>query len=914
MATKGVTLMVNANSMKDAAVGSAAHTSAVAKLLADADGHRSGGHLTEAEAGYLAVLENAPGHLAALVGLGHIAQKRHDGELAVARFREAAARHPSIVWPRAELGLLLREIGRSEEAEKILLACLADAACPLDLRPTLLVPLGCLVRDRGDLTAAVNYFTEAQTIAPSFRWAQLELARTLIKLNRFDEAEVVYQATLSSTPNDLEALNGLGHVARKRGDRAEALARFCAAVDAHPYAAEPRAEMAVELGYAGRLGEAAEAYCALLSQHPDHSWAWIGFGHICRGQGDRAQAKAAFAKAMAIDPDNVNVRLEYANEARDIGSLSEAIGIARQILKDDPRCAAAYASLGHTLSRSGDHQEAVTSFQQAMQLEPGEIQYVVQLADCYQRLGNLATATALLSTALEMHPTNVSALIKLGDLSLLDEDPEIALGYYRRAVLANQSTIGPYLGISNALMYLGEFDESLAVLGEGERQCGLRPELAVRRSEIMRRIGRLDLARDILRDAAKHFPGSFWLRAMCIQTDISLGDTAAAKRDLTEVTPETVRERALWYFHRGQLAEAEWRLDEAMDEYRTAVALDPDESWPHHELARVSLLNCDFKTAREHLREYVELTAREARRRGRSTNISQCHLGQILDEFLLDRGVIAAIRKILELPTSRRAEAFADLAFREPDSTSAAIMFLISLRREGSLSRGIHLAGPSPIPRSLVQYWDTTDLAQDIAELTETWRTTHPDFRYALFDDRQARNFIASQYSGDVLRAYARSIHPAQKADLFRLAWLFAKGGYYVDADDRCVGRIGSIVPGTVELAIYQEEYGTVANNFVAVTPQHPVMGRALSLAVAAVNRGDSDLLWLSTGPALLTRALVQVLTDQSLTWAAWLERIAIIDRWDVRRVLAPHCVVAYKKTERHWSRWAFGSRPAQPF
>ena len=31
------------------------------------------------------------------------------------------------------------------------------------------------------------------------------------------------------------------------------------------------------------------------------------------------------------------------------------------------------------------------------------------------------------------------------------------------------------------------------------------------------------------------------------------------------------------------------------------------------------------------------------------------------------------------------------------------------------------------------------------------------------------------------------------KADIFRLALLFARGGYYVDADDRCLVPISSI-------------------------------------------------------------------------------------------------------------------------
>jgi mannosyltransferase OCH1-like enzyme len=82
------------------------------------------------------------------------------------------------------------------------------------------------------------------------------------------------------------------------------------------------------------------------------------------------------------------------------------------------------------------------------------------------------------------------------------------------------------------------------------------------------------------------------------------------------------------------------------------------------------------------------------------------------------------------------------------------------------------------------------------------------------------------------------------------------KWGYYADADDRCGARIDSIIPNNATLVLYQEEYGTVANSCIAVVPRHPAIGLALKLATSAINRGDSELLWLSTGPRLLTRAL----------------------------------------------------------
>ena len=52
----------------------------------------------------------------------------------------------------------------------------------------------------------------------------------------------------------------------------------------------------------------------------------------------------------------------------------------------------------------------------------------------------------------------------------------------------------------------------------------------------------------------------------------------------------------------------------------------------------------------------------------------------------------------------------------------------------------------------------------------------------------------------------------------------------------------------------FQEDFGTLGNNFLGAPPNHSVICLALRLCTEAVNRGDTDFLWLSTGPGLLSR------------------------------------------------------------
>jgi mannosyltransferase OCH1-like enzyme len=189
-----------------------------------------------------------------------------------------------------------------------------------------------------------------------------------------------------------------------------------------------------------------------------------------------------------------------------------------------------------------------------------------------------------------------------------------------------------------------------------------------------------------------------------------------------------------------------------------------------------------------------------------------------------------------------------------------------------------------------------------------SWRQHHPDYEIILFNDTSARAFITANFSSDVLQAYVQARHPAQKADIFRLAFLCASGGFYVDADDRCLACVESIVPAGADFVAYQEDFGTLGNNFLGVVPGHPVIRRALDLGALALNRGDSDTMWLSTGPGLVTRAFAQILAEIDDP-DTWLERNIVLERWQYHRAVAEHARVQYKRSSRHWSRDAFNKR-----
>jgi tetratricopeptide (TPR) repeat protein len=397
------------------------------------------------------------------------------------------------------------------------------------------------------------------------------------------------------------------------------------------------------------------------------------------------------------------------------------------------------------------------------------------------------------------------------------------------------------------------------------------------------------------------------------QLAITIGDFAIAEAAMPATLPNTMYEASRVHLFRGQIAEAHWRLEDAAAHYREARAANPEDAWVEAELARATLKLLELDESRRCLQRQTQLNASFNVLKGQSLNISQTHIGQLIDEFCLDGPLFQELQEIRRRPLVQQIEPLKTLVLRNPDHTASAIMLLIAMRQAGFLAREPVFRPPTgrTIPHRIVQYWDAPEPPPEIGELMDSWRRMHPNYAYARYDDAAAQRFLAAHHPPAVLNAYRRAREPAQKSDVFRLAALAVDGGFYADADDCCLAPIHAFVPPDAGFVAYQEDYGTVANNFLGVAAGHSVIALALRDAVEAISRGDHDLIWLSSGPGLLTRAFCQIICQGDLGEVAR-SQTAILDLNAIQNHVGFHCPVRYKKTKKHWSRSSFAT-PTKP-
>ena len=637
----------------------------------------------------------------------------------------------------------------------------------------------------------------------------------------------------------------------------------------------------------------------------------MALGQVARRRGDGVAAIQNFRSASEANPDNLDLKLDLAAELREQGYFDEAIALIRAVLDADADHWTAWMQLGLYHRANGDLQSALEAFRTAVTKQPKQTQGLVDLALENWFVGDLAEAEKLLQCALEQEPTHLAALIVSAENALRTEQPDKAFQIAQRAIELHPGQLAPYLVAARAAANNVECEVAFGLLDQARVIFGLLPEIAATQIHILRQYRDHNALRSLLANSSEQAGRSFsfWIESTSFA--ITVGDFDTAERALISAPAKSTREFARVNFLRAHIAEGRRQYRQAIASYKEALALEPRNGGWHSEMARACLLLADIDGVRSNLQAAFNFDAATKIAAGQSLNISQHHTGQLLDEFAMDPELLAELKHSYALPAEARIKKLTQLVRDNSDHTAPALLLLLAMRQAGSFSidgRQAPQEAIPQIPQQIVQFWNTEVPPPDISDLIASWRTSHDDFEHRLFNDESADQYLGEFFSREVRQAFRRAEQPAQRADIFRLACLALEGGYYVDVDDLCLARIDTFVPAYVKMFCYQENYATIANNFIGAAPRHPVIVRALRLAVDAVNRGDRDVVWLSTGPGLLTRAFAQIVAEKPSS--DWLNETIVLELWEAHRLIGIHCPAVYKNTDQHWSRAVFRRQP----
>ncbi|TVP73076.1 MAG: hypothetical protein EA339_04620 [Rhodobacteraceae bacterium] len=246
------------------------------------------------------------------------------------------------------------------------------------------------------------------------------------------------------------------------------------------------------------------------------------------------------------------------------------------------------------------------------------------------------------------------------------------------------------------------------------------------------------------------------------------------------------------------------------------------------------------------------------RSHARFNQLKAAQIGAFVPADVRDRITEDAAEAAARLdPAMWRGGRVADLVARGGLAALAAspglsAFLMIRAAREGALA--FTPAPTAPIPRQIAHYWQGPQ-GPAIARALEVWRKLHPDFTHHLFDAARAQDWLARAYPASVAERFATLDQPALRADLFRLCWIAREGGVFADLDEVPRLPVTPWLRGARAVFCLERGFGTVANNFLAAVPDHPVSCAARDLVIAALDQTDAPYAWWHSGPAQWTRA-----------------------------------------------------------
>jgi tetratricopeptide (TPR) repeat protein len=207
--------------------------------------------------------------------------------------------------------------------------------------------------------------------------SHLQLAQTLVKQGKKDDASAILTGIIASHPNNKEAVQLWLIAIMKRSPTGE--------IDAIPLLDSLGKSYPANTGILffktflqaehGMNQEALVNVEKLISVQPDSAVNWILKGQILQGMDKHKEASEAFDKALKLDPSRTDVYGMKASSLIKIEKLDEALTTVNKAIELSPNDANAVYNRACIYSLSGDKKKAISDLKKAIELNPGLKKY-----------------------------------------------------------------------------------------------------------------------------------------------------------------------------------------------------------------------------------------------------------------------------------------------------------------------------------------------------------------------------------------------------------------------------------------------------------------------------------------------------------------------------------------------------------
>ena len=168
------------------------------------------------------------------------------------------------------------------------------------------------------------------------------------------------------------------------------------------------------------------------------------------------------------------------------------------------------------------------------------------------------------------------------------------------------------------------------------------------------------------------------------------------------------------------------------------------------------------------------------------------------------------------------------------------------------------------IPKQIFQTFKTKKLP--LITRFHIWniKRRNPEYRYFFYDDHDIEKFISEEFPPEYIESYRKLTIGAAKADFFRYAILYKKGGIYLDIDSAITKPLRQLIKEDDEAVISAERHENLYVQWGLIfNKNHPFLKYTLELMLDNIqNHRYPNNIHATTGPTVFSEGIRQALQE----------------------------------------------------
>ncbi len=401
------------------------------------------------------------------------------------------------------------------------------------------------------------------------------LGNLYMKNNDDEKALPYFQQILTFYPNNFEAMNSMGGIYRRMGRYQESIEILQKALETKINPAQVNYNLGFTYKLMKNYSDAIDAFENVIAVNPTDVLAYNHLGAIYAAQNNHEKAVATYKRGLQIDPNHPVIQFNLAKSLEAMHDDTSAIQAYDAALRAKPGWQEAvieyaklllnhrktrlagelvqnaiglhpqdfglYAQMGQILMRQSNFKKAASSFEIANRLVSGNAENLKNLAEAFEKLGKKEEAVLTIKKAESVEPEDEKIKKSAASIFLTAEK-------YREAA------------------------EVIRQLGSANKNDCETLDLAGQYSIL---IGKNDSAQNFASKIKKIDPDYGIYLYSFASRFFQKGNLEAAKENVKAFIDENMKNIPAWLLL-GQIDEKLGNSEEALDDFSTAVAFDPN--------------------------------------------------------------------------------------------------------------------------------------------------------------------------------------------------------------------------------------------------------------------------------------------------------------------------------------------------